>query len=140
MTFYFKNVVTQHKKNIYHKSTDFIKIVKNSKKEVYVFLGVQDGNDIENTGRAHQVLEILYHPMFIESKYSADKTIGHDIAAVKIKSTNLIPICLPTLGRGKFFYIDLLKNARPMVPFNEKSMSHHFAISHQMTDCRNTEN
>ena len=72
---------------------------------------MQDGNDVENTGTPHQVLEILYHPMFIESKYSADKTIGHDIAAVKIQSTNLMPICLPTLGRGKFFFRDLLKNA-----------------------------
>ena len=70
---------------------------------------MQDGNDIENTGSPHQVLEILYHPMFIESKYSADKTIGHDIAAVKIQSTNLMPICLPTLGRGKLFFKDLLK-------------------------------
>ena len=64
--------------------------------EVFVYLNIQDGNDL-SSAEEQTILEIIYHPLFIESKYSADKKIGHDIAAIKIRTSAFHPICLPNL-------------------------------------------
>ena len=63
--------------------------------EVFVYLDVTDGSDLTSASEA-VIMEIIYHPLYLHSKYSADKKIGHDIVALKIQSTELQPICLPT--------------------------------------------
>ena len=71
--------------------------------DIYLYLGMSDGKDLQ-LDTATDIKEIIYHPLYVSTSYTANKKLAHDIAAIRIAETTEQPICLPTIKMAEPVY------------------------------------